>query len=517
MFAYWNKVESPVERQYIAIDLKSFYASVECVDRGLDPLSTHLVVADESRTDKTICLAVSPSLKACGVPGRPRLFEAIQQVHEANARRRLHAPGQRFTGASWDAAELAIHPEKAIDFIKAPPRMARYMEVSVRVYDVYLKYVAPEDIHVYSVDEVFMDVTPYLMAAKMTAREFAVTIIRDVLATTGITATAGIGTNLYLAKVAMDIVAKKAAPDAQGVRIAELDETAYRHQLWDHQPITDFWRIGGGYARKLAKYNMFTMGDVARCSLGKPGSYFSEALLYKLFGVNAELLIDHAWGWEPCTLADIKAYKPTSHSLSIGQVLSRPYPFDQARLIVQEMADLLSLDLVEKRLLTDQLVLHIGYDAESLRDPDVRAAYTGAVVLDPYGRAMPRHAHGTANLPRMTSSTRTLVDTMAALYDRIANPTLLIRRVNVIAARVLPEDKAEQHPPFEQLDFFTDYAAADARRKAEEAALRRERSCQRAVLDIRRRFGKNAILMGMNFQEGATTMERNQQIGGHKA
>ena len=506
-----------MERQYIAIDLKSFYASVECIDRGLDPLSTHLVVADESRTEKTICLAVSPSLKACGVSSRPRLFEAIQQVKESNARRRIHAPGRRFTSSSWDAKELAAHPEKAIDFIRAVPRMARYIEVSTLIYDIYLKYVAPEDIHVYSVDEVFMDVTPYLMAAKMTAREFAVHIIRDVLATTGITATAGIGTNLYLAKVAMDIVAKKAAPDAQGVRIAELDEMSYRQLLWDHQPITDFWRIGGGYARKLARYNMFTMGDVARCSLGKPGTYFSEDLLYKLFGVNAELLIDHAWGHEPCTIAEIKAYKPVSHSLSIGQVLHCPYEHDKARLIVQEMTDLLSLDLVDKGLVTDQLVLHIGYDIESLSDPKVRQQYTGEVVLDHYGRALPRHSHGTANLPRLTASTRTLVDTMAALFDRIVDPLLLVRRVNVVAARVFPEKEALARPAMEQLDLFTDYAAEDARRAAEDAALLRERNCQRAVLDIRRRFGKNAILMGMNFQEGGTTIDRNAQIGGHKA
>ncbi len=506
-----------MERQYIAIDLKSFYASVECIDRGLDPLATHLVVADEARTEKTICLAVSPSLKACGVSSRPRLFEAVQQVSEANALRRMQAPGRHFTGASWDAKELAGRPDKAIDFIRAVPRMARYIEISTRIYDIYLKYVAPEDIHVYSVDEVFMDVTPYLMAAKMTAREFAVHIIRDVLATTGITATAGIGTNLYLAKVAMDIVAKKAAPDAQGVRIAELDEMSYRQLLWDHQPITDFWRIGGGYARKLARYNMYTMGDVARCSLGKPGSYFSEDLLYKLFGVNAELLIDHAWGHEPCTIAEIKAYKPVSHSVSIGQVLHCPYEHDKARLIVQEMTDLLSLDLVDKGLVTDQLVLHIGYDIESLTDPNIRAAYTGEVVLDHYGRTLPRHAHGTANLPRLTSSTRTLVDTMAALFDRIVNPLLLVRRVNVVAARVFPEKEAFARPAAEQLDLFTDYAAEDARREAEDAALLRERSCQRAVLDIRRRFGKNAILMGMNFQEGGTTIDRNAQIGGHKA
>lgn len=506
-----------MERQYIAIDLKSFYASVECIDRGLDPLATHLVVADESRTDKTICLAVSPSLKACGVSSRPRLFEAIQQVREANARRRMQAPGQRFTGASWDAKVLAAHPETAIDFIKAPPRMARYIECSNRIYEVYLKYVAPEDIHVYSIDEVFMDVTPYLMAARQTAREFAMTIIRDVLSVTGITATAGIGTNLYLAKVAMDIVAKRSPPDAQGVRIAELDEMSYRHLLWAHQPLTDFWRVGGGYARKLARYNMFTMGDIARCSVGKPGSYFSEDLLYKLFGVNAELLIDHAWGWEPCTIGEIKAYQPVSHSLSTGQVLPGPYAFDKARLIVQEMTDLLTLDLVDKGLMTDQMVLVLGYDVESLADPKIRQAYTGAVVLDHYGRAVPRHAHGTANLPRMTSSTRQITETVLALYDRIADPLLLVRRINVVAARVLPEKEALQRPPFEQLDLFTDYEAAEQRRQLEDAQLARERRCQRAVLGIRRRFGKNAILMGMNFQEGGTAIERNRQIGGHKA
>ena len=517
MFVFWDKVVIDVKKQYIAIDLKSFYASVECVDRGLDPLATHLLVADESRTDKTICLAVSPSLKACGVSSRPRLFEAKQQVQDANARRQMHLPGHRFTGASWRAEELALHPDWEISFITAPPRMARYIEVSNQIYEVYLKYVAPEDMHIYSVDEVFIDVTPYLMAAKKSAHEFAVTIIRDVLAQTGITATVGIGTNLYLAKVAMDIVAKKAQPDAQGVRIAELDEMRYRELLWNHQPITDFWRIGGGYARKLARYNMFTMGDVARCSLGRPGSYFSEDLLYKLFGVNAELLIDHAWGHEPCTIQEIKAYKPVSHSLSIGQVLHCPYPYDKARLIVQEMTDLLSLDLVEKRIMTDQLVLVIGYDIESLNDPAIRAAYTGPVVLDHYGRALPRHAQGTENLGRWTSSTRTLLRAMLALFDRIVHPKLLVRRVNVVAARVLPEGQALQHPPFEQLDLFTDYAAEDARREQEEAAFCRERRCQEAVLGIRKRFGKNAILMGMNFQEGGTTIDRNAQIGGHKA
>ncbi len=518
MFVLWHKVGISVEKQYIAIDLKSFYASVECVDRGLDPLTTHLVVADESRTEKTICLAVSPSLKACGVPGRPRLFEAIQRVEEANALRRMHAPGRRLTGSSRDARELAAHPEMAIDFIKAPPRMGRYIEVSTRIYEIYLKYVAPEDIHVYSIDEVFMDVTPYLKSAKMTAREFAVTIIRDVLADTGITATAGIGTNLYLAKVAMDIVAKRATPDTQGVRLAELDERSYRRLLWAHQPITDFWRVGGGYARKLARHNLFTMGDIARCSLGKPGTHFSEDLLYKLFGVNAELLIDHAWGWEPCTMAEIKAFTPERHSVGTGQVLHCPYPHDKARLIVREMTDLLSIDLVERRLVTDQMVLTLGYDADNLNDPGRRAAYTGPVVLDHYGRAMPKHTHGSVNLGRMTSSTRLLTEAALSIFDRIADPNLLVRRVNVVAGRVLSEESAEsQKPAFEQLDLFTDYAAREAQEQAETAAFRRERRCQEAILNIRRRFGKNAILMGMNLQEGGTTIDRNQQIGGHKA
>lgn len=507
-----------MERQYIAIDLKSFYASVECVDRGLDPLSTHLVVADVTRTEKTICLAVSPSLKACGIPGRPRLFEAIQQVANVNARRRLQAPGRRFTGSSWDANALAAHPEMALDFIKAPPRMARYIEVSTQIYALYLKYVAPEDIHVYSIDEVFIDATPYLAAARMTAREFATRIIRDVLAETGITATVGIGTNLYLAKVAMDIVAKKAMPDAQGVRIAELDENSYRRLLWSHQPITDFWRVGGGYARKLAKHNLYTMGDIARCSMGKAGSCFSEDLLYKLFGVNAELLIDHAWGYEPCTIADIKAFKPVSHSLSVGQVLHCPYAHDQARLIVREMADGLSLDLVAQHLMTDQVVLAIGYDADSLADPALRAAYNGPLETDHYGRVMPRGVHASISLTQMTASTRLLTEAALSIFDRIADPDLLIRRINIAAGRVLTEEAVQlQAPTCEQLDLFTDYAARDAQAEAAQAVLHRERRCQEAILGIRRRFGKNAILMGMNLLEGGTAMARNQQIGGHKA
>jgi len=501
-------------RTYIAIDLKSFYASVECMERGLDPLRTHLVVADESRTEKTICLAVTPSLKALGVPGRPRLFEAIQKVEDANRQRQYRAPGRNFTGSSCNADELKAHPEWSIDFLKAPPRMAEYIAYSTRIYDIYLRHVAPEDIHVYSIDEVFMDVTGYLKAAKKTAKQFASAIISEVLAETGITATAGIGSNLYLCKVALDIVAKHVQPDANGVRIAALDEMSYRRLLWDHKPITDFWRVGGGYARKLEQYGLFTMGDVARCSLGQPGMRHSEELLYKLFGVNAELLIDHAWGWEPCTMADIKAYKPCSSSLGMGQVLHCPYPFAKARLIVQEMMEQLSLDLLEKELVTDQLVLTIGY--EHLTGQALQT-FRGTLSTDPYGRRIPKHANGSINLPRPTSSARLMVSAALELFDRIVNPDLFIRRVNVVASHTSNEQSTPLYPAFKQLDLFTDYEFEEQRRKAEEALLARERSCQKAVLEIRRRFGKNAILRGMNLQDGATAMDRNRQIGGHKA
>jgi len=501
-------------RIYIAIDLKSFYASVECMERGLDPLRTHLVVADESRTEKTICLAVTPSLKALGVPGRPRLFEAIQKVEDANHQRQYRAPGRKFTGSSFNADELRNHPEWSIDFIKAPPRMAYYIEYSTRIYDIYLRHVAPEDIHVYSIDEVFMDVTGYLKAAKKNARQFASAIVSEVLAETGITATAGIGSNLYLCKVALDIVAKHVAPDENGVRIAELNEMSYRKLLWDHKPITDFWRVGGGYARKLEQYGLYTMGDVARCSLGSPGMRHSEELLYKLFGVNAELLIDHAWGWEPCTMADIKSYKPCSSSLGTGQVLHCPYSFAKARLIVQEMMEQLSLDLLEKELVTDQVVLTIGY--EHLTGQELQN-FRGILSTDSYGRRIPKHANGSINLSRPTSSARLMVSATLELFDRIVNPDLFIRRVNVVASHTSYEQNTPVHPAFEQLDLFTDYQAEMQRREAEEALLTRERNCQKAVLEIRRRFGKNAILRGMNLQEGATAMDRNRQIGGHKA
>lgn len=505
------------ERTYLCIDLKSFYASVECAERGLDPMTTNLVVADASRTEKTICLAVSPSLKAYGIPGRARLFEVVQKVKEANAKRRLHAPGRVFEGSSHDALALSENPALSIDYIAAPPQMAHYMEWSTRIYQVYLKYVAPEDIHVYSIDEVFMDLTAYLKSSGLTAHEFARRIIQDVIETTGITATAGIGTNLYLAKVAMDIVAKHVEADKDGVRIAELDEMSYRNLLWSHRPLTDFWRVGRGYARKLEENGIFTMGDVARCSVGKPADYYNEDLLYKLFGVNAELLIDHAWGWEPCTIADVKAYKPSSNSIGSGQVLHCPYTCEQARLIVMEMTDLLVLDLVDKGLVTDQMVLTVGYDIENLTDPARSKAYKGPVTIDHYGRRVPKHAHGTINLEKQTSSTKKIMEAVMELYDRIVDPALLVRRVNLTANKVVEESTVIEETAFEQLDLFTDYAAEEKRKEEEKAALEKERRMQQAVLDIKKKFGKNAILKGMNLQEGATTMDRNNQIGGHKA
>lgn len=501
------------DKTYISIDLKSFYASQECVERGLDPLTTNLVVADASRTEKTICLAVSPSLKVLGIPGRPRLFEVVQKVKEVNAMRRAKAPGRKLTGTSCDAAELERNPNLAVDYIAAPPRMARYMECSARIYEIYLKYVAPEDIHVYSVDEVFIDATPYLKSSGLTAREFTSRMIRDVLKTTGITAAAGIGTNLYLCKVAMDIVAKHVEADQDGVRIAQLDEMSYRRQLWDHRPLTDFWRVGRGYARKLEQNGMFTMGDIARCSVGRPGEFYNENLLYKLFGVNAELLIDHAWGWEPCTIADIKAYKPESNSLGSGQVLQCPYTAEKGKLIVREMTDLLVLELVDKGLVTDQMVLTVGYDIENLSDPQKQKTYRGEVTTDHYGRKVPKHAHGTANLSRRTSSTKRITEAVMALYDRIVDPALLVRRINLVANNIVPETAVAENRDFQQLDLF----AEPEQQEAENAELEREKRRQQAVLSIRKKYGKNAILKGMNFEEGATTKDRNNQIGGHKA
>ena len=504
-------------RVYVAIDLKSFYASVECVDRGLDPLTTNLVVADESRTDKTICLAVSPSLKAYGIPGRPRLFEVVQKVKEINAQRERQSPEGKLYVRIYDDTVTRSDPTVSVDYIVALPRMARYKQVSTDIYKIYLKYVAPEHIHVYSIDEVFMDVTEYLTLHKMTAHELAMTMIRDVLHTTGITATAGIGTNLFLAKVAMDVVAKHIPADEDGVRIAELDEMSYRRQLWAHRPITDIWRVGPGIAKKLAEKGMYTMGDVARCSEGSPFEYYNEELLYELFGINAELLIDHAWGWEPCTMKEIKSYRSESSSLGSGQVLQRPYDFAGGKLIVREMTDLLSLDLVDKGLVTNQIVLTVGYDIESLTDSERRRDYHGEVTTDRYGRKVPKHAHGTENLGRYTSSTREIVDAAMRLYDRIVDPKLLVRRVYVVAGRVLPEGEAPEESKAEQLDLFSDYAHVEEREAEDEAARAKEKKRQSAILAIQKKYGKNAILKGMNFEDGAMTRERNGQIGGHKA
>ena len=499
------------ERTYLAIDLKSFYASVECVERGLDPLTTNLVVADLSRTEKTICLAVTPSLKAWGISGRARLFEVVQRVKEVNARRLRAAPGRQFTGSSSSDLELKADPSLAVDYIVAPPRMAHYMEWSTRVYNVYLKYIAPEDIHNYSIDEVLMDVTNYLSAYGLNARGLASKIIADVLETTGITATAGIGSNLYLCKVAMDIVAKHIHPDVNGVRIAKLDERTYRRLLWEHRPLTDFWRVGPGYARKLEAHGIYTMGDIARCSLT------DEDLLYELFGINAELLVDHAWGWEPVTMADIKAYKPESKSIGSGQVLQCPYGYAKARLVVREMADQLALDLVDKGLVTDQLVLTVGYDIENLSDPERRKKFQGEIKKDRYGRAVPKHAHGTANLEEYTASTKRIVTAALDLFDRIIDRNLLVRRFYLTAARVADEASAPDKKVGVQLDLFTDYTAVQEQKAKETAELEREKKVQRTVLDIKKRFGKNAILKGMSLEEGATAKDRNNTIGGHRS
>ena len=582
------------ERVYIAIDLKSFYASVECIARGLDPLTTHLVVADAARTEKTICLAVSPSLRTYGIPGRARLFEVVQKVRELNALRLTRARRQSFAGESADTAELAAHPELAITYITARPRMAHYIDASSRIYSIYLRYIAPEDIHVYSIDEVFIDATDYLPLYGLNARELAMKMILEVLRETGITATAGIGTNLYLAKVAMDIRAKHIPADANGVRIAALDEMRYRQLLWDHQPLTDFWRIGRGYAKKLAKVGLYTMGDIARCSIGKADVFHNEDLLYKLFGVNAELLIDHAWGWEPCTMADIKAYRPASSSISSGQVLQSPYPAAKAHLVVCEMAEQLAMDLFEKQLTTDQLVLTVGYDKTSLpaaaRTPAYRQvgnrgqsaaqahstageAESVEVTIDRYGRTIPKHAHSTVNLPQPTSSVSQIVDALSELYQRIVNPDFTVRRLTLCANHILPEcplaaqrfrsigadhadgnsvsticgarhaadiagharqSQIQKHPqgqnPEEeqQLDLFgfvadgkdifgRDAAETQRQKEAAAAALENERRIQQSLLAIKQKFGKNAVIKGRDLEDGATAMQRNDQIGGHKA
>ena len=489
------------ERIYIAIDLKSYYSSVECVDKGLDPMKTNLVVADESRTDKTICLAVSPSLKSYGIPGRPRLFEVKSKVNIANRLRLIQSEEKDFSGKSFLADELS-----------ATPRMARYMEMSSNIYKVYLKYIAPEDIHIYSVDEVFIDATNYLNTYKMSAHQLALTMIRDVLKATGITATAGIGTNLYLAKIAMDIIAKHVPADKDGVRIAELDEKSYRQKLWNHTPLTDFWRVGKGYAKRLEDHHLYTMGDIARCSMGSKYNYHNADLLFKLFGVNAELLIDHAWGYEPCLISEIKAYEPENHSICSGQVLDVPYAFEKGRLIVREMADLLALDLVSKTLVTNQITLTVGYDIENLLNPDIAENYHGEITEDRYGRKVPKHAHGTIHLDTYSSSTKEIIDKTIELYNRIMNPDLLIRRVTIEANNVINESKVPK-AKYEELDIFADFEEIEK----QEQARKKEKDLQQAVLKIQNKFGKNGILKGMNFEEGAKTRERNQSIGGHKA
>ncbi|MCR4893577.1 MAG: DNA methylase [Eubacteriales bacterium] len=499
-----------MEKTYVAIDLKSFYASVECVDRGLDPLAANLVVADASRTEKTICLAVSPSLKSYGIPGRARLFEVVQRVKEINRQRSRKAP-EGFRGKSIYPSELEKDPSLELDYVVAPPRMAHYMEVSSSIYAIYLRYVAPEDIHVYSIDEVFIDATAYLETYRLTARDFAMMLIQEVLRTTGITATAGIGPNLYLCKIAMDIEAKHIPADKDGVRIAELTERSYREKLWDHTPLTDFWRVGRGITRKLEQHGMHTMGDVAAMSVE------NEDLLYDLFGINAELLIDHAWGWEPCTMASIKAYKPEANSISSGQVLAEPYDYDKGLLIVKEMTDLLVLELLDKGLKTDHITLTVGYDIDNLKDPVRRRNYRGPVTTDWYGRAVPKAAHGSAPLPGYTDSASVISSAMEGLYAGIVSKDLLVRRMYVVADRVVRAEDVPKDDGPEQLDLFTDYGALEKEKLEQDARLEKERSRQEAVLEIKKKFGRNAILKGMNLQEGATAAQRNGMVGGHKA
>lgn len=497
-------------KTYIAIDLKSFYASVECADRGLDPLQTNLVVADESRTEKTICLAVSPSLKAVGVSGRPRLFEVIQKVQEINALRLRKAKGHKFTGKSSHAPDFIKNPNLELDYIVAVPRMARYLEVSSKIYNVYLKFISEEHIHVYSIDEVFIDATPYLQLYNLDGHNLAMKLIREVLKETGITATAGVGTNLYLSKVAMDIVAKHIPPDKDGVRIAELDEPTYRKQLWSHRPLTDFWRLGPGYMARLESMGLYTMGDVARMSVK------CEDLLYRMFGINAELLIDHAWGWEPVNIADIKAYKPESKSISTGQVLKEPYDFEKALLATKEMADLLALELVEKKAVTNHISMYIGYDSASIATPELRRQYSGPIAVDHYGRAIPKSATGSEKFTEFTSSSTDIIPAVARLFDKIVKKDLLVRRINLSANNLIPEDQKPVASDNGQLDLFTDYKSQAKEKAAKEREYDREHRLQEAVLKIKKRFGKNSILKGMNLLDGATTIERNQQIGGHR-
>ena len=490
---------------YVSIDLKSFYASVECQERGLNPITTNLVVADSNRTEKTICLAVSPSLKSYGIPGRARLFEVIQKVKEVNIQRKMKAPYQKFTGSSYDNTAILKNPDLELSYIIAPPRMGFYIKYSTDIYNIYLKWFSSDDIYVYSIDEVFIDITHYLKTYHMTARELVTNVIHDIYKKTGITATAGIGTNLYLCKIAMDIVAKHVEPNKNGVRIAGLDEMTYRKLLWNHRPLTDFWRVGNGYAKKLESHGIYTMGDVARISIQ------NEELLYKLFGVNAELLIDHAWGWEPVNIKQIKEYKPENNSISSGQVLHCPYNYKKTKLIVKEMTELLTLDLVEKNLVTNQIILTVGYDIENLTDPFIKSLYKGEITTDRYGRKIPKHAHGTINLDHKTSSTKIIIDAVMQLYERIINKQLLVRRINITANNVVDESTEKNKKTYEQINLFTNYQQKEALAHKEQM----EKKLQKAMIGIKNKYGKNAIVKGMNLQDGGTTIDRNKLIGGH--
>lgn len=505
------------ERTYIAIDLKSFYASVECKERNLDPLDTNLVVADESRSEKTICLAISPSLKSFGLPGRARLFEVNQKIREVNRERRMKAPRKRAERKSVFLSELNKNRNLDVDFLIALPRMALYMEYSRKIYAIYLRYIAPEDIHVYSIDEVFIDATTYLTLYKLSAHDFAMRLILDVLKETGITATAGIGTNLYLAKIAMDIMSKHIKADENGVRIAYLDEMEYRRNLWDHRPLSDFWRIGHGYAKRLEGLRLFTMGDIARCSIGRKNEYYNEDLLYKTFGKNAELLIDHAWGYEPCTMEKIKSYKPKDNSIGSGQVLQCPYTFEKAEIVLKEMADSLSLDLVEKGLVTEQIVITVGYDTENLKDPERMKNFKGEIKEDYYGRKIPMYAHGTIHLKTPTSSSKLIIRASTELFEKIVNPHLLIKRMYITACGVIYEETATSMKKEKQLDLFTDYEAEKRQEEEEKIEREKEKNLQNVTIAIKKKYGKNALLKGISLEEGATAKERNMQIGGHRA
>ena len=495
---------------YLAIDLKSFYASVECIERYLNPMNTNLVVADNSRTEKTICLAVSPALKSLGVPGRPRLFEVNEKVRQLNSFRRAKLNGKTLQEKSYILSELQKNLDLAIDFIIAPPRMAHYIKYSTDILNVYLKYIAPEDIHVYSIDEVFIDISHYLKTYGLSPMELCQKMVMDVYTTTGITATAGIGTNLYLAKIAMDIVAKKMPADKNGVRIAYLDEQLYREKLWTHQPLTDFWRVGKGYAKKLEQEGLYTMGDIALCSTGSKSSYYNEELLYKLFGINAELLIDHAWGYEPCTIEQIKAYRPSKHSICCGQVLHTPYTTEKGEIVIKEMADSIALDLTAKSLVTDQLVLTIGYDRSNLDAPETRSKID-KIRIDHYGRQVPEHSHGTIHLNGHTSLSNEIINKATELYRRIVKPQLLIRRFSLTADNTLAANQTDV-ATVTQLSLFDEPVDPQVQAKRDKVD-----KLQHTVIDIKKRFGKNSLLRGLNYEDGATGRERNAQIGGHKA